>query len=170
MPKFSKRSEREVLTVVPFLQNLMRDVVEVYDCTILEGNRNQLKQDKAFREGRSKLKWPNGKHNLMPSKAVDAAPYPVDWGGPLVIKGKLNKKNLIALLRFYHFGGFVQGMAADRGDVVRWGGDWDGDRKFDDQSFHDLPHFEQVGEVADEFIRKDFQRREGDKNPPYGKE
>jgi len=27
---------------------------------------------------------------------------------------------------------------------LRWGGDWDSDKVFDDQNFDDLPHFELV--------------------------
>ena len=59
--------------------------------------------------------------------AVDVCPYPIDWN---------NKE------RFYHFAGYVKGIADSMGIKIRWGGDWDGDTVFDDQSFHDLPHFE----------------------------
>ena len=33
----------------------------------------------ARREGRSKLSWLESKHNCEPSRAVDIAPYPIDW-------------------------------------------------------------------------------------------
>jgi peptidoglycan L-alanyl-D-glutamate endopeptidase CwlK len=33
-------------------------------------------------------------------------------------------------------------VASEEGVNVRWGGDWDGDRDIDDQTFDDLPHFE----------------------------
>ena len=42
---------------------------------IVCGHRNKEDQNKAFAEGKSKLKWPKGKHNKLPSQAVDAAPY-----------------------------------------------------------------------------------------------
>ncbi len=32
--------------------------------------------------------------------------------------------------------------AHDLGIELRWGGDWDRDAEFDDQTFNDLPHFE----------------------------
>jgi hypothetical protein len=44
--------------------------------------------------------------------------------------------------RWYYFGGYVLGVASETGDDIRWGGDWDGDRSLEDQTFHDLPHFE----------------------------
>jgi hypothetical protein len=44
--------------------------------------------------------------------------------------------------RWYYFGGFVLGYAEELNVEIRWGGDWDGDRKLEDQTFHDLPHFE----------------------------
>ncbi len=28
---------------------------------------------------RSKIRWPDGKHNTVPSSAVDVTPYPVVW-------------------------------------------------------------------------------------------
>ena len=30
-------------------------------------------------EGKSKVRWPSGKHNTVPSMAVDVTPYPVVW-------------------------------------------------------------------------------------------
>jgi peptidoglycan L-alanyl-D-glutamate endopeptidase CwlK len=51
----------------------------VSDLTVLCGYRGQAEQDKAFRDGASKLQWPRSKHNRTPSAAVDIAPYPVDW-------------------------------------------------------------------------------------------
>lgn len=146
MASFSKRSSKRLGSCNLKLRNIFNKVVIWYDCSILEGFRSRKKQNLAFEEGRSKIKWPHGNHNREPSNATDAGPYPINWGGPLVIKGKLNKKNLTALLRWYHFAGFVQGVAAEKGIETRWGGDWDGDRDFSDQNFNDLPHFEIVGE------------------------
>lgn len=130
MPKFSATSKLKLNTCSPLLRTLFNTVIETYDCQILEGHRGQAAQDKAFAEGKSKLKWPQGKHNSLPSKAVDVAPYPVDW--------KDSK-------RFYHFAGYVQGVAKELGIKVRWGGDWDSDLDFSDNTFDDLVHFEVEG-------------------------
>lgn len=144
MAKFSKRSIRRLETCNSRLKRIFNTVIDWYDCSILEGHRNKKKQNLAFKEGRSKLQWPDGNHNHKPSDATDAGPYPIDWGGPIVVRGKLNKKNLHALLRWHHFAGFVQGVAAEKGIKTRWGGDWNSNRIFTDQNFNDLPHFETV--------------------------
>ena len=102
-------------------------VVKKFDCTIIEGHRNKDRQNKLFKEGKSKLKYPKGKHNAIPSKAVDVAPYPIDW----------NDRE-----RFTYFAGYVLGIAYEMGLKIRWGGDWDMDTQVKDNNFDDLPHFE----------------------------
>lgn len=134
MPKFGKRSRQNLVTCDQKLQDLFNEVIKHYDCTILCGFRNQEDQDKAYYEGRSKIKWPNGKHNNLPSKAVDAAPWFVNKPH---IRWEDKEK-------FYEFGGFVQGVAATMGIKIRWGGNWDSDDELHDQTFFDLPHFELV--------------------------
>lgn len=127
MPHFGRRSLHRLRTADPRLQTLFTRVVQTYDCTILEGHRGEEAQNAAFAAGKSKLRWPNGNHNAYPSKAVDVAPYPVDWSDTK---------------RFYHFAGFVQATAAELGIPIRWGGDWDRDYDLNDQRFNDLVHFE----------------------------
>lgn len=127
MPKFSPKSQEKLAECHPDLQRLFNEVVKHWDCAILEGHRPKEIQDEYFRTGKSKLQWPNGEHNKKPSRAVDAVPCPIDW----------NDK-----LRFYHFTGFVRGVASQLGIKIRCGADWDGDFDLKDQSFNDLPHFE----------------------------
>jgi peptidoglycan L-alanyl-D-glutamate endopeptidase CwlK len=100
------------------------------DCSIIEGYRGPVRQNKMVEDGLSRLHYPNGKHNQTPSLAVDAAPYPIDWND--------NEK-------FYWFGGYVLGAADSLGLEIRWGGDWDSDMDFKDQTLVDLVHFE-IGE------------------------
>ena len=131
MARFGRTSRDRLYGCHVQIQQLMERVVEDYDCTILTGQRGQDEQDQAFDQGRSKLRFPYGKHNGNPSLAVDVAPWPIDWD---------NTK------RFCHFAGYVQGIANEMGIPVRWGGDWD--RNFKDiaeQNFNDLVHFELVG-------------------------
>lgn len=112
---------------------LFHEVIQLWDCKILEGYRNEEDQERAFREGRSLLHYPNGKHNRAPSMAVDVAPYPVNWK---------NEKN------FYFFGGLVCAVAAKlhrdgfMSYRLRWGGDWNSNANLDDEKFRDLVHFE----------------------------
>lgn len=127
MPKFSKESAVRLATCHPDLQKVFNTVINFQDCTILEGHRGEEAQNKAFAEGKSKLKWPNGNHNKSPSEAVDATPYPIDW---------------YDTGRLYVFAGRVLQIADELGVELRWGGDWDGDSLTRDNTFNDLVHFE----------------------------
>jgi len=109
------------------LQRLFKEVIKHYDCTVICGHRSQEEQDKAVAEGKSKVRYPYSKHNSFPARAVDVVPYPIDWD---------DREG------FYAFGGFVKGVASQKGIKIRWGGDWDSDNDLHDQNFIDLPHFE----------------------------
>jgi peptidoglycan L-alanyl-D-glutamate endopeptidase CwlK len=69
----------------------------------------------------------------MEGKAVDIAPYPIDWE---------------SRDDFHYLGGFVLGVAASMNIDIRWGGDWSdsslkqGRRTTKDNNFDDLVHFE----------------------------
>ena len=125
--KFSNRSASTLMQCHYDLQLLFREVIKHADCTILCGHRGRAEQNNAYHEGRSKLEFPESKHNGIPSLAVDVAPYPIDWN---------NKEG------FYYFAGVVKGIASQLKIEIVWGGDWDGDSNLHDQSFMDLPHFE----------------------------
>ena len=127
MPRFGSRSISRLNTGDDRLQNRFKEVVKGFDCTVIEGHRGKEKQNEAYRKGNSKLKFPKGKHNKMPSIAVDVAPYPVDW----------TDRD-----RFHYFGGYVLGIAKKMGLNIRWGGDWDMDTQTKDNKFDDLVHFE----------------------------
>lgn len=136
MSKFSAESLAQLSTCHADLQLLFNTVIQFVDCKVLEGYRNEADQEKAFNAGNSKLHFPNGKHNRLPSIAADVAPYPVDW------------KNTP---RFYWFAGLVMGVAkmlkaqGKMSHDVRFGGDWN--RNFDitdEKGLKDLVHFELV--------------------------
>lgn len=131
MPSFGKRSSDNLASADERLQKLFNRVIEVIDCAVICGHRDQADQDKAFHAGTSKKQWPQSKHNSLPSRAVDVIPYPVDW----------NEAS-----RMYYLAGIVKGIASEMGIKIRWGGDWDSDNDFKDQTFHDLPHYEIVEE------------------------
>lgn len=126
---YSIASQGRLNTCHADLQKVFNEVIRYYDCTILEGYRSNETQDELFRKGLSKLKGGQSKHNKSPSLAVDAAPYPINWQD---------------YDRFYYFGGFVKGVAELMGVKIRWGGDWDSDNDFKDQTFNDLVHFELI--------------------------
>lgn len=119
MPKFSPISSARLSSCHLDLQKLFNAMIQSRDCTILCGFRNQEDQDMAFAKGFSKLKWPNGKHNKLPSMAVDASPYPVDWND---------------FPRFREFAEQVKEKAKELGIEIIYGGDW--------ADFPDVDHFE----------------------------
>ena len=127
MPRFGSRSINRLKTCDQKLQELFYEVVKHFDCSIIEGNRGEERQNKAYADGKSKVKYPNGKHNKFPSVAVDVAPYPIDWSDRD---------------RFHYFGGFVLGVAKQMGMNIRWGGDWNQDTETKANKFDDLVHFE----------------------------
>ena len=129
MYKYSKSSELQLASCHIDLQLIFRSILHSIDHTIIEGYRDQVTQEQYFKEGKSKVHYPDGKHNKTPSMAVDVAPYPVNWNN---------------LNRFYFFGGYVKKTAEILGIKIRWGGDWDSDTLTDDQKFNDLPHFELI--------------------------
>ena len=139
MAKFGKTSRARLETCDGRLQLLFERVVEKYDCTIVYGHRGKKEQNDAFKLGKSKLKYPSSKHNSVPSQAIDVSPwvelenvpgkYGIPWGD---------------LERFRHFSGYVLGMAHAMGLNIRWGGDWDQDMDYKNNSFNDLVHFELV--------------------------
>lgn len=136
MPKFSAASQQKLFTCHQDLQVLFREVIKHFDCTILEGYRNEEDQNKAFSTGHSKLKWPNGKHNSNPSTAVDVTPYPINF----------NDEKLSLW-----FGGYVLGIAEmlkSQGKIthsIRWGGAWNGLGMLNaPHMLNDLVHFELV--------------------------
>ncbi len=154
MAEYSTYSDSNLSTVIKTLQDVFRFVIKFYDHTILEGFRGKERQDRLFLEKRTTVKWPNSKHNENPSKAVDAAPYPVKFPSGIFKHHMLEMKrtnpqkynaimrDIHALFRFYHFGGYVKGVADHMGVKTIWGGDWDGDFDLFDQDFFDLDHFE----------------------------
>jgi len=127
MPRFGKRSRGNLDTCHEDLQELFNQVIKYFDCTVIQGHRGKEEQNKYFKEGTSKLKYPNGRHNASPSNAVDVVPYPIDWEDTD---------------RMYYFAGFVKGFAVRLGIPIRWGGDWNDNTEVKDTNFKDLPHFE----------------------------
>ena len=134
MPKFGKRSKKNLAQCDQQLQDLFNTVIQFYDCSVICGNRNKKAQDTAYAEGRSKLKFPYSKHNKRPSLAGDVVPW--FYETPHI---RWNDKKA-----FYHFTGFVRGVAAMMEIKIRCGADWDRDFDLGDQSFFDLPHFELI--------------------------
>ena len=127
MAKFGKSSKERLATCDERLQKVFNEVIKYVDCSILEGYIDGERQDKLFKEGKTKVMYPEGRHNNNPSRAVDVAPYPIDWDDRE---------------RFHLFAGFVLGIARSMNINLRWGGDWNQNFEVDDNKFDDFPHFE----------------------------
>ncbi len=134
MPKFGSKSVERLNTCHPDLIKVFKEVIKYYDCTVTCGYRGEEDQNKAFDEGRSKAKYPKGKHNKLPSNAVDVYPYPIDFEN---------------YDRLSHFAGFVIAIAKTMGINLRWGRDWHNEfytKRNDSTTFKDYPHFELIDE------------------------
>lgn len=132
MPAFGKKSKERLATCDSRLVMVFEEVVRTRDCAALCGARGEAAQNEVYNSGASKVQWPFSKHNVRIeegelSKALDIAPYPIDW---------------MDFNRWYLFAGYVIRVAEEMGVKLRWGGDWDGDGDLKDQNFYDLPHWE----------------------------
>jgi len=124
MPTFSARSQKKLADCDLKLQSIFNEAIKTMDMTIVTGYRGQVEQDQAFKDGRSLLKFPNGKHNQLPSKAVDACPYPYDW--------EKNEPDIRLLAD--HLKATAEALQID----LEYGGDWVG--------FKDTDHWQLKGE------------------------
>jgi peptidoglycan L-alanyl-D-glutamate endopeptidase CwlK len=131
MPLFSNASKAQLDTVDGRLRRVLERAIRYYDFTVLEGHRGEEAQNRAFAKGLSKVQWPDGNHNKKPSRAVDIAPFPIDW-----------TDSTAANERFAYLAGIVMACAKEEGVKLRWGGDWSRDGDMRDETFRDRPHFE----------------------------
>lgn len=138
MNKWGERSLKNYDQCHKDLQVLADHVLQIHDCSIICGHRGKEEQNQAFYLGNSKLKYPNSRHNQIPSAAIDIVPY-----------GQGNPYDREQML---YFAGIVVATAAilyNTGIIehkIRWGGDWDIDNNFKEHKFFDAAHLELVFE------------------------
>ena|SRR5688572_12412576 len=116
---FGKKSLEVRSQLHPDLQKVVDEVSKTVNCSLICGHRNEADQNRAFAEGKSKLKWPKSRHNSWPSEAVDIVPYPVDWKDIKAFKAMAVK---------------IKEAAETVGVKIEWGGDW--------VNFRDYPHWQ----------------------------
>lgn len=129
MPQFGSTSRARLETCHQDLQMIFNYVIKSFDCTIICGYRDKKAQNKAYDDGFSKVHFPNSKHNMSPSIAIDVIPWPIEWE---------NTK------RMKYFAGYVMGIAKVLGYELVSGLDWDDDTILKDTTFVDHPHFQLV--------------------------
>ena len=127
MVQLNPVSEQRLRECDPKLQLIVRRVAVKIPLLVICGFRGKEDQDKAFSDGKSKLKWPQSKHNRMPSDAIDIATIPLDFS---------DEKS------FAYLAGYMMATAHDLGIKLRWGGDWNSNGKTKDERFADLVHYE----------------------------
>jgi len=145
MPGFGDQSLARLETCCAELQLVAHEAIRFVDFSVLEGSRSDAVQARYFEEGKSRIDGVTrrSKHQVSAAQplslAFDLMPWPPVLHGVNVWHDRF---------RFTRFGGIVLGIARVHGITLRWGGDWDGDGSCRDQSFHDLPHFEVVGDIT----------------------
>ncbi len=108
----------------PRLIKLLLRVDEIYPIHVICGHRSEADQNKAYDENKSKLKFPESKHNKKPSLAVDAVPDP-DRSPKTISWTDLDAFEVMCLS--------IEAIAEDQGIKIRLGRDF---------SFKDWPHIE----------------------------
>ena len=118
---FGKSSKKRLATLHPDLQKVLNEVIKIYDISIICGHRKERAQNKAFEDDKSTKKWPNSRHNSLPSEAVDIAPWNkgIDWDN---------------VEEFFYMAGIVMMVAENLGIKLFWGGRF--------KSIKDCPHFQ----------------------------
>jgi peptidoglycan L-alanyl-D-glutamate endopeptidase CwlK len=135
MATFSKKSLKLLETCHPDIQKVMHEAIKHTDFSVLYGTRTASEQFELYKVGRKFIsgKWviagktvtnldgniKKSNHNYSPSKAIDIAPYPIDWSD---------------IQRFKDLAVVIKQACKTVGIELQWGGDW--------KSFIDYPHWE----------------------------
>jgi peptidoglycan L-alanyl-D-glutamate endopeptidase CwlK len=119
MPSFNSASLEHLGQCHPELQKVALEAIKSFHFRVICGHRGKAAQDKAFAEKKSKVRWPNSKHNKKPSLAMDCVPVPLDWND---------------IASFRNMASHMKAAARKVGVSIKWGGDFKG--------FFDGPHFE----------------------------
>lgn len=154
MYSFSNTSITRLNQCHPDLQLILNQAIKYIDFTVVTGYRSREEQNRLYAQGFSKLIYPNGKHNKLPSLAVDVAPYYKKYGGALfggpeqvkrIMKQTNSSKQDVELFinkAYARLIGIFEGIALPHNIKLRVGLDWNGDFDTLDQTFHDLGHIE----------------------------
>lgn len=128
--KFGIRSKKNLSTADTQLVKVCYEVIKHIDFTVIEGHRTLERQKELFDKGMSQIDGisKKGKHNYLPSKAIDIIPYEK---GHNPFDG--SEKSELMFYRLHRE--FVR--ASKKLNVkINWGGFW---------SFKDYPHIELDG-------------------------
>ena len=164
MPRFGSKSWNNLATCHPDLQTIAMEAIKYFDFSVIFGARGKDKQDAAYDGGYSKAKWPYSKHNVpqIPdkfkgrpsfmwpkesenwledpngySRAIDIAPYPIDWGN-----SGTREQRQWAIYRFTQLSGVIFTVTTqllERSEIehgIKWGGHF--------KHWSDMAHYELI--------------------------
>jgi len=152
-----KASTREYATLHPDLQRLIDWALEnvLIDITLVEGHRPVEKQFEYYQKGRQYIgnKWLivnpkavitnvdgikiKGKHNYIPSHAVDFCAYVPN--SPYLAWDRQHLTYIAGAIISKANEMYNEGLIKHK---VRWGNDWDKDGDLSDNTLVDAPHLE----------------------------
>jgi peptidoglycan L-alanyl-D-glutamate endopeptidase CwlK len=116
------------------LQVICDELLNYVDISLTSGYRDREEQNALYENRKSKVRFPDSKHNRKPSQAVDLQPHPYPS----------NENDLRAALGY--IAGLAMLIAEKHGWQLRWGGDWNRNGSVVDNGFDDLFHLELYNE------------------------
>jgi len=136
LAKFGVQSWTRLQTCHPSIILVFKQVIEIFDVTVLCGFRDEVSQNLAYPKY-TRVKWPDSKHNKIPSLAVDVIPY------------DSVRKRVVAwddVESFALMAGYILCTAKQLGVELRWGHDWNNNTILSDEvgKLADRPHFELI--------------------------
>ena len=129
---FSQKQVDKLFTCDQRLVQLCTEARKKIPFVIVCGYRGKEEQNEAFKNKKSKLQFPNSKHNHRPSLAVDLVP---------------TNNGIISWIdrdAFRELAKVMLETAGELGIKIRWGGDWDMDGVENVKGLIDLPHYELI--------------------------
>ena len=132
MNAWGKASKRHRQSIDWHLNAVSDRVLKIRNHSIIQGHRNEADQNAAFDRGDSKLRWPDGNHNCIPSKALDMQPWPMP-DDEQALREDLS-----------YLAGLYVGIGPTMGVILRWGGSWDRSGEIENNKFFDGFHIEIV--------------------------
>jgi len=130
MPHFGKRSKRKLSECDELLQRIAYVAINGYGFTVICGHRGEQEQNEAHANGFSEKKFPDSKHNSIPSRAFDAIPDAGGWNA--------GREQFILMI------GIIKGVALTLGIPIRCGIDFNSNNNLQDDNFIDSAHVELV--------------------------
>lgn len=110
MPQFGKSSREKRNTCDSDLQAVLNEAIKHIDFSVVWGHRDMAEQNRAFKEGNSRNRWPTSKHNDYPARAFDIVPYPQGYDATYE--------------QFFELATYILAAASSLGVSLEWGGHW----------------------------------------------